>query len=91
MSVSTSIHIAPDDGVSQRRAELAELMKRFAPEYGVHPTAIEALHLIRSDQPTEALHTVHKPGLCVIVEGRKRCGWRMSATCMTRSITWLSR
>ncbi|SDB67270.1 Helix-turn-helix domain-containing protein [Pseudomonas sp. NFACC23-1] len=71
MSVSTSIHIAPDDGVSQRRAELASLMKRFAPEFGVHPTAIEALHLIRSDQPTEALHTVHKPGLCVIIEGRK--------------------
>jgi AraC-like DNA-binding protein len=71
MSVSTSITITPINGVDQRRAELANLMKRFAPEYGVHATAIEALHLIRSDQPTEALHVVHKPGLCVIVQGRK--------------------
>lgn len=52
MSVSTSITITPINGVDQRRAELANLMKRFAPEYGVHATAIEALHLIRSDQPT---------------------------------------
>ena len=66
MSVSTSIHVTPEDGVNQRRTELAELMKRFAPEFGVHPTAIETLHLIRGDQPTEALHTIHKPGLCVI-------------------------
>jgi AraC-like DNA-binding protein len=71
MSVSTSITITPDNRVDLRRAELASLMKRFAPEYGVHSTAIEALHLIRSDQPTEALHVVHKPGLCVIVQGRK--------------------
>ncbi|WP_260961956.1 AraC family transcriptional regulator [Pseudomonas citri] len=71
MSVSTSLPIAPDNDVSPRRAELASLMMRFAPESGVHSTAIEVLHLIRCDQPTEALHTVHKPGLCIIVEGRK--------------------
>jgi hypothetical protein len=71
MSASTPPHIEPDDGINQHRTELAELMKRFAPQFGVHPTAIDALHLIRCDQPTEALHTVHKPGLCVIVQGRK--------------------
>lgn len=71
MSVSTSIQVAPDAGLSQRRAELADLIKRYAPENGVYPTAIDALNLIRSDQPTDALPVVHKPGLCVIVEGRK--------------------
>ncbi|MCI0997824.1 AraC family transcriptional regulator, partial [Pseudomonas corrugata] len=71
MSVSTSIQIAPDDSVNQRRAELAALMKRFAPKNGVFPTAIGTLNLIRSDQPTDALHVVHKPGLCVIIEGSK--------------------
>ncbi|MDO7900281.1 AraC family transcriptional regulator [Pseudomonas citrulli] len=70
MSV-TSMHLAPDDGVNQRRAELAELMKRFAPQNGIYPTAIDTLNIIRSDQPTDALPVVHKPGLCVIVEGRK--------------------
>src|SRR5690606_20102522 len=37
----------------------------------VHCTAIEALSLIRSDTPTETLHSVHKPALCVLVQGRK--------------------
>ncbi|RON48826.1 AraC family transcriptional regulator [Pseudomonas frederiksbergensis] len=66
MTASTSA-----DGIDLRRAELASLMKRFAPEYGVHPTAIKDVHLIRSDHPTEDLHSIHKPGLCVIVDGRK--------------------
>ncbi|BBP66188.1 transcriptional regulator [Pseudomonas sp. Cab53] len=70
MSVSP-MHSAPDDGVNQRRAELAELMKRFAPQDGVYATAIDTLNIVRCDQPTDALHVVHKPGLCVIVEGRK--------------------
>ncbi|ROM76885.1 AraC family transcriptional regulator [Pseudomonas brassicacearum] len=70
MSVSP-MHSAPDDGVNQRRAELAELMKRFAPQDGVYSTAIDTLNIVRCDQPTDALHVVHKPGLCVIVEGRK--------------------
>lgn len=71
MTVSTSANALPQDGIDVPRAELVSLMKRFAPEYGVHATPIKDLHLIRSDHPTEELHTVHKPGLCVIVEGRK--------------------
>jgi AraC-like DNA-binding protein len=71
MSVSTSIQVAPDEDVNPRRAELADLMKRFAPQNGIHPTAIMALSLIRSDELSDALHIVHKPGLCVIIEGRK--------------------
>ena len=71
MTASTSVNALPQDGADLRRAELVSLMKRFAPAYGVHATPIKDLHLIRSDHPTEDLHTVHKPGLCVSVEGRK--------------------
>lgn len=61
-----------DEELTRLRAELASTMQRFAPNYGVYPTAIEPLHFIRSDSPTDVIHTVHKPGLCVIVQGRKQ-------------------
>lgn len=57
--------------IMQRRAELATAMKRHAPEYGVFQTAISPLHFIRCDAPTETIHSTHKPGLCIIAQGRK--------------------
>lgn len=71
MPSSTSANTQSPDGIDLRRAELASLIKRFAPVFGVHPTAIKDLHLIRSDHPTEDLHQVHKPALCVVIDGRK--------------------
>lgn len=61
-----------DDELTRLRAELASAMQRFAPTYGVYQTAIDPLHFIRSDTPTDVIHTVHKPGLCIIVQGRKQ-------------------
>ncbi len=60
-----------DAEITRRRAELATAMQRFAPEYGVFQTDIAPLHFIRSDSPTDTIHTVHKPGLCIIAQGRK--------------------
>ncbi|BAN47945.1 AraC family transcriptional regulator [Metapseudomonas resinovorans] len=60
-----------DVEIARRRAELAKTIQRFAPEYGVYQTAIPPLHFIRSDAPTDTIHTVHKPGLCIIAQGRK--------------------
>ena len=71
MSSSTSANVQLQDGIDLRRAELATLIKQFAPDFGIHPTAIKDLHLIRSDHPTEDLHQVHKPALCVVIDGRK--------------------
>ncbi|MNM00540.1 HTH-type transcriptional activator RhaS [compost metagenome] len=71
MSTSTSADRQLPENLDLRRAELAALIKKFAPGFGIHPTAIKDLHLIRSDHPTEDLHQVHKPALCVVVEGRK--------------------
>jgi AraC-like DNA-binding protein len=61
-----------DEVQTRLRAELASTMQRFAPRCGVYQTAIDQLHFIRSDSPTDVVHTVHKPGLCIIVQGRKQ-------------------
>ncbi|WP_194790492.1 AraC family transcriptional regulator [Pseudomonas sp. UFMG81] len=71
MSSSTSAELQLPDGIDLRRAELATLIKKYAPDFGIHPTAVKDLHLIRSDHPTDDLHQVHKPALCVVIDGRK--------------------
>ena len=63
--------IQSDAEITKRRTELASIIQRFAPEYGVFETAVPPLHFIRSDDPTDAIHTIHKPGLCIVVQGRK--------------------
>ncbi|MBZ9781395.1 AraC family transcriptional regulator [Pseudomonas sp. REP124] len=71
MSSSTAANVLPQDGIDLRRTELATLIKKFAPDFGIHPTAIKNLNLIRSDHPTEDLHQILKPALCVVIDGRK--------------------
>src|SRR5215213_10119644 len=52
------------------REELAERIARAVPEEGaVEP--LKGLHLNRSSTPTEPLHGVSKPSLCVIAQGSK--------------------
>jgi AraC-like DNA-binding protein len=63
--------IQSDAEITKRRTELASIIQRFAPEYGVFGTAVPPLHFIRSNVPTDAIHTIHKPGLCIVVQGRK--------------------
>lgn len=52
--------------------ELARLIDRHATEDGVHQTQIPRLSLIRASHPTEPLHVLHEPALCIIAQGRKR-------------------
>ena len=52
--------------------ELAALIDQFSAADGVHPTPIPRLLLIRSSQPTEPLHTLHEPALCIVAQGRKQ-------------------
>ncbi|MDH4612643.1 AraC family transcriptional regulator [Pseudomonas sp. BN102] len=59
------------EDIIRRREELAALIQRHASTYGVHGTAIGPLHFVCSDSPTDLIHTVHKPGLCVVAQGRK--------------------
>lgn len=52
--------------------ELADLIARNTKGDGVHPTAITRVHLIRSSRPTEPLHALHQPALCIVAQGRKQ-------------------
>ena len=52
--------------------ELAALAGRLADTDGIHETAIPRLALIRSSRPTEPLHALHEPALCIILQGRKQ-------------------
>lgn len=56
------------------RAELIRILTRRIPSPGTYETAIAPLHVIRMDAPSELIHTVHRPALCLIVQGRKEVG-----------------
>ena len=52
--------------------ELTDLIARNTRADGVHATAIARVHLIRSSRPTEPLHALHQPALCIVAQGRKQ-------------------
>jgi AraC-like DNA-binding protein len=54
------------------RNALASEIARFATTDGIHQTAIPRLTLIRKSAPTEPLHGVHQPSVCIIAQGSKR-------------------
>ncbi|WNW13440.1 AraC family transcriptional regulator [Pseudomonas sp. DTU_2021_1001937_2_SI_NGA_ILE_001] len=56
------------------RAELVRALTRRFTAPGTYETAIAPLHVIRCDAPSPIIHTVHKPALCLIVQGLKEVG-----------------
>ncbi|WP_263143681.1 AraC family transcriptional regulator [Pseudomonas sp. RIT-PI-AD] len=54
-----------------RHRELTERISRHCPQEGFHDTAVEPLTLIRCDAPTQRMHGVHEPALCLIAQGGK--------------------
>ena len=55
---------------TRHQEELAERIARAIPMEG-EVEALKGLHLFRSSTPTEPLHGVSKPSLCVIAQGSK--------------------
>lgn len=53
------------------QAELARRIARFAPDDGVHDTAVPALKLIRSSTATACTPSVYEPRLCIVAQGSK--------------------
>lgn len=54
-----------------RRDELARLIEGHAAQDGVNPTRIPRLSLLRASRPTEPLHRLYKPELCIFAQGKK--------------------
>lgn len=52
--------------------ELAALIARFAPTDGVHETAIPRVKIVRLSRPSEPMHGLHEPALCIIAQGAKQ-------------------
>jgi len=52
--------------------EMIRLIDQNHPGDGVFPTAIPRLHLMRSCRPTERIHALHEPAVCIVAQGRKR-------------------
>lgn len=55
-----------------RLEELKQAIAQLAPRDGVHATAIEGLTLARLTRPSEPMHGLQQPALCIIAQGRKR-------------------
>jgi AraC-like DNA-binding protein len=72
MQVNATAAEEQDPEVERRLLELAALIERFTGEDGMRATAMNGLSLIRSSRPTEPLHTVYTPALCIIAQGRKQ-------------------
>lgn len=52
--------------------ELSGLIERHAPVDGVTATPLPRVALLRSSAPTEPLHTLYDPSICLVAQGRKR-------------------
>ena len=67
-----SLDLERREGALAGLHELAGLIDQFSGADGVHATVIPRLSLIRSSQPTEPLHALHEPALCIVAQGRKQ-------------------
>jgi AraC-like DNA-binding protein len=50
---------------------LLSLIERYAESDGVHETLLPRVSLIRASRPSEPIHVLHEPALCMIVQGSK--------------------
>lgn len=51
---------------------LSQAIAQFCEADGIHATALERLQLVRMSQPTQPLHGVHRPAICIVAQGRKQ-------------------
>ena len=61
-----------DDSALPQMIELTQSIKRHTSGDGLFRTVIEPLHLIRFSRPTEEIHVLHEPALCIVAQGQKK-------------------
>jgi AraC-like DNA-binding protein len=59
------------EDLEKQRAELADLIRRFAPREGAFQTAISPLHMVRYENPSQSLPSLTQPALCIFAHGSK--------------------
>jgi AraC-like DNA-binding protein len=55
-----------------RMAELASVVERLTQRDGEHTTVVPGLTLLRLSEPCQPIHALHRPALCLIVQGAKQ-------------------
>jgi AraC-like DNA-binding protein len=56
-----------------RLSEIIELIEKYTSGVdGIHETPIPRLKLFRASTPTEPIHALHEPSICLVVQGKKR-------------------
>jgi AraC-like DNA-binding protein len=57
-----------------RIEDLARLLDRHTADLGpgIHGSIIDRVALVRSERPSERMHTVYTPSLCIVAQGAKR-------------------
>ena len=55
-----------------RLSELASMIAQYAEADGVCETNVPRLAIVRFSKPSEPVHGVHKPAICIIAQGRKQ-------------------
>src|SRR3954463_3269485 len=61
-----------EETLRKRQSALAAAIDQNTHTDGVHATRISNLFLARSSEPTEPLHGLHEPALCIVAQGKKR-------------------
>ncbi|MDB5538371.1 MAG: AraC family transcriptional regulator [Devosia sp.] len=56
----------------ERLDELKAAIAQFATADGIQATPVEGMSLVRISHPSEPMHAVHHPSLCLVAQGRKR-------------------
>jgi AraC-like DNA-binding protein len=56
----------------RNRQDLSDSIARWAPADGIFETALPRIGLVRSSSPTEPIHTLYPPSLCLVAQGRKQ-------------------
>jgi AraC-like DNA-binding protein len=58
--------------MTDANGEMIRLIEQNHREDGILQTAIPRLHLVRFSRPTERIHGLYEPALCIAAQGRKR-------------------
>lgn len=67
-----ALNLPPNAPTRDDLKPLTELIERYAPYQGAHPLRFPGIFALRFNTPTELVHGVYKPSVCIVAQGAKR-------------------